>query len=221
MGHRRSVTEVAPGIVSVSTPSHGGIHLSSERIAEMPKPLQDFVPFRRPQSGLGQWFEEDCDWSVVALAFPQFFKPSDIESAHKTLKRYKPEIYAAFIESQEKKPNRCMSKWLDIGKKNEWIQEAYDPPFNTKSFHECKDYAELIDKFAHGNWSLGLAFHFGDLCFIQKIDGGGEWLTIKQDRPFESISFDRIIERAGRETARKIIDRIRAVTIENCRSLDY
>lgn len=31
----------------------------------MPKCLQDFQPWGEPG-----WYEEDCDWSVVALAFP-------------------------------------------------------------------------------------------------------------------------------------------------------
>lgn len=221
-GPSQHITEIAPGIVSYSTASHGGIHLSDERIAEMPEPLRAFVPFGGPQRGQGMWLEEDCDWSVAALAFPQFFKPDEVKAAHSTLKGYRPEVYAEFVAAQaEPKQSRFMSKWLDIGKKNEWICEAYDPPFNTKSFHQCKDDAELIDKFKHGNWSLGQAFHIGDLCFIQQVDGGDEWLTIKEDQAFESISFGRIIERGGREAAQEIIDRIRKAKIEKCRSLDY
>lgn len=117
--------------------------------------------------------------------------------------------------------NRYLSKWLDIGRKNPWIREADDPPFNTRSFHECKDDAELLAKFRHGNWCLGQAFHIGDLCFINQVDGGDEWLTIKQDRAFESISFGRIIERGGEPAGQEILDRIRAATIEKCRSLEY
>lgn len=121
----------------------------------------------------------------------------------------------------DESPNRHLSKWLDLGKKNPWIREANDPPFNSQSFHECKDDAELLDKFACGNWCLGQAFYVGDLCFINQIDGGDEWLTIKKDVPFESISFRLIIQRDGREAAQAIIDRIREATIERCRSLDY
>lgn len=88
-----TITEVAPGILFYSTPSHGGYWLSDARIASMPKPLREFVPFGGPQAGPGRWFEEDCDWAVVALAFPQFFKPDDIDAALKTLQHYKPELY--------------------------------------------------------------------------------------------------------------------------------
>lgn len=96
-GTAQHVTEIATGIISYSTASHGGIHLSDERIAEMPKALQDFVPFGGPQPGPGRWFEEDADWSVVALAFPLFFTEGDVQAAHATLKAYRPEVYRAFV----------------------------------------------------------------------------------------------------------------------------
>jgi hypothetical protein len=92
-GPAQQSTEIAPGIVSYSTSSHGGIWLSPERVAEMPKPLREFVPFGGKQSGPGMWLEEDCDWSVAALSFPQFFRPEDIAAAHATLKGYRPELY--------------------------------------------------------------------------------------------------------------------------------
>jgi hypothetical protein len=117
--------------------------------------------------------------------------------------------------------NPYLSKWLDIGKKNPWIREANDPPFNTQSFYECADDAELLAKFEHGNWTLGQAFHIGDLCFINQIDGGDEWLTIKQDTPFESISFRHIIVKDGIQAAQKILDDIRAASVEQCRKLEY
>ena len=87
-----SVTEIAPGIIRYDTPSHGGYWLSPERVAEMPKPLREFTPWAGPG-----WFEEDCDWAVVALAFPQFFPEDAIPAALKTLQRYKPEVYKAFV----------------------------------------------------------------------------------------------------------------------------
>ncbi len=96
-----SVTEIAPGIISYSTPSHGGIWLSPARVASMPKPLRDFVPFGGPQAGPGRWFEEDADWSVVCVAFPQFFKPEDIDAALRTLQHYKPELYRDVVAMRE------------------------------------------------------------------------------------------------------------------------
>lgn len=125
---------------------------------------------------------------------------------------------AGSFETQTK---RWLVDWLQRGKKNLWIREAEDPPFTTSSFHECKTDGELLEKFKHGNWCLGQAFHIGDLCFINQVNGGDEWLTIKGNTPFESISFGHIIERDGIEAAQKVIDDIRAATIEQCKKLEY
>ena len=58
---------LADGIVSVQTPSHGGIWLSSARLAQMP-------PDQRSSDG---WYEEDCE-----AAFP--------------LRRFRDEVLHAF-----------------------------------------------------------------------------------------------------------------------------
>lgn len=73
-------TEYAPGLVFYSTPGHGGFHVSRERLAIMPEPYRSQTPFCR-QAG---WYEEDCDWAVVALAFPEVFTLKEIESARQT-----------------------------------------------------------------------------------------------------------------------------------------
>lgn len=93
-GPAQHVTEIAPGIMSYSTASHGGIHLSPERVEEMPGALRDYVPFVKNGPEPGKWLEEDVDWAVAAVAFPQFFDPRDVAQAHATLKGYKAELYA-------------------------------------------------------------------------------------------------------------------------------
>ena len=124
-------------------------------------------------------------------------------------------------EAPPRDSSRWIADWIRLGKQNPWIREAVDPRFNTRSFHQCNDDGELLDKFAHGNWCLGQAFYVGELCFIQQVNGGDEWLTIKQDVPFESISFGRIIGDKGREAGQGLLDRIRAASVERCRKLDY
>jgi len=91
-GHPDTVTEIAPGIVLYSTPSHGGYWLSPARVAAMPKPLRDFQPFAGKN-----WYEEDCDWAIVALAFPKLFPDHAIPAALKTIKHYKPELYEQVV----------------------------------------------------------------------------------------------------------------------------
>ena len=82
-----------------------------------------------------------------------------------------------------------IKKWIEIGNENYWIQEAEDPPFNEDSFYQCSNLEELQKKLNHGNWSLGQAFYLDNICFIQQINGGNEWLVIKGEIAFESISY--------------------------------
>ena len=87
-GKPDTVREIAPGIIRYDTPSHGGYYVSPERLLTMPKPLREFQPWAGPN-----WYEEDCDWAIVALAFPQFFQEKDVAIALATIKSYKPELY--------------------------------------------------------------------------------------------------------------------------------
>ncbi len=77
-GKADSVKQIAPGIVNVSTPSHGGYILSKDRLAEMPECL-------RACSYTGDNnFEEDCSWCAVVLTWPQFFEADHVAMAHHT-----------------------------------------------------------------------------------------------------------------------------------------
>ena len=78
--------KLAPGIVSVGTASHGGIHLSPELNAAMPTAF-------RGESG---WYEEDCEWAVVALVYPDAFTAESVASAHTTVKNWMPDAYEAW-----------------------------------------------------------------------------------------------------------------------------
>lgn len=68
--------EIAPGIVFYSTNSHGGFRVSKERLAVMPDALVN-------PSG---WYEEDCEYSKVVLAFPEYFKSEEQANAVRAFK---------------------------------------------------------------------------------------------------------------------------------------
>jgi hypothetical protein len=61
---------LAPGIVSYSTASHGGIWLDPEHLEKVPAAWRGA---RFSGSQTSPWFEEDCDWALVALTFPEAF----------------------------------------------------------------------------------------------------------------------------------------------------
>ena len=113
--------------------------------------------------------------------------------------------------------------WLEIGNRNQWIVEAWDPPFDAQSFTICKDVNDLAERILQGNWCLGQAYVLGDICFINQINGGDEWLTIKGRTSFESITMQTFDEsREAAETRlRQTIARIQAATEEQCKKLEY
>jgi len=90
--------KIAKGIISHSTPSHGGYHLSPCRQEQMPAVL-------RVESG---WYEEDCDWCLVAIGFPEYFS-KDREQAIDTMRNWHPERYEHYF-SVELKPSESYMK---------------------------------------------------------------------------------------------------------------
>lgn len=88
--------EIAPGIWSVGTPSHGGVKLSVQRQKDMPAYMRM----------TGGWYEEDCDWGLVALVFKAEFdvlrawqKPGDrthYACAVGIVKDWNPDAYEKF-----------------------------------------------------------------------------------------------------------------------------
>lgn len=76
------VWDVAEGIVRVSTPGHGGYWLWPARMIQLRQQFPLFKPFAGEP-----WFEEDMDWCVVVLAFPEHFSEHSIWAAFDTFKR--------------------------------------------------------------------------------------------------------------------------------------
>ncbi len=90
-GTVQQADQIAPGIWSVMTASHGGIMLSEPRQAAMPNAL-------RLDGGS---YEEDCDWSLPVLAFAdelaqaKDFSEAFLQLARDTARCWHPERYTA------------------------------------------------------------------------------------------------------------------------------
>lgn len=78
-GPSQQVETIAPGIVSVSTAGHGGLKLSAERWAR----VAQLFPNQGKYAPDG-WLEEDCDWALAALAWPELFPIRDCYFAVRT-----------------------------------------------------------------------------------------------------------------------------------------
>lgn len=81
--HSRTVAE---GIQWITAAGHGGFRVSESRYAKMPMHL------RQLSWTADQYFEEDCAWCAVVLAFPEEFTTRDIETAQRT--------YAAILKDR-------------------------------------------------------------------------------------------------------------------------
>ena len=114
--------------------------------------------------------------------------------------------------------SKWIETWYRIGRRNPWIREACDPPFTRRSFAECKTLDELRERIGGHCWCTGTAFYLGDLCFINQVEGGSEWLVIRRDVSFESISADLMIEHG---TFDGFVRRAQAATDEQLINLTY
>lgn len=114
--------------------------------------------------------------------------------------------------------NSLLDIWEKLGNQNPWIRKAYDPPFDKSMLKKCTSIEELKNQIGHGNWCLGQGFYYLNLCFINQINGGDEWLTIKDDYVFESYTFSGIIKEG---TFESYINRMLQATREQCLNLEY
>jgi len=76
-GNSDYVKEIGRGILRVDTPSHGGYFVPERVRGLMPAPA--LITFAGPG-----WYEEDSDWCLVALSFPELFPPDALEMARRT-----------------------------------------------------------------------------------------------------------------------------------------
>lgn len=75
----------AEGVVSHSTAGHGGFHLSVDRNAKVHLLLRKETP----------WYEEDCEWAIVAISFPELFTGYERSLAEKTVRNTWPDAWEA------------------------------------------------------------------------------------------------------------------------------
>lgn len=68
-GRSQKAKIIGNGIVFHHTASHGGIHLSPQRVAEMKEKFPEFQTFTKSEV----WYEEDSDQCVVILAWPELY----------------------------------------------------------------------------------------------------------------------------------------------------
>lgn len=84
--------EIFPGVWSLYTPRHGGFYVSAERRRLMD---QAWLALGFNNQAKDGWFEEDCDWAMVALSFADEWRQwrqeradADLVAAQKILEKF-------------------------------------------------------------------------------------------------------------------------------------
>jgi uncharacterized protein DUF7007 len=72
-------------ILCVDTPSHGGYFVPDELLSQIPKEQRQWAA---KWSQSENWYEEDCCWAAVALAFPSLFPDNALVYAADLVKTY-------------------------------------------------------------------------------------------------------------------------------------
>lgn len=83
-------------------------------------------------------------------------------------------------EEQESLEAICQENgWLKRGG-YPWQDDPYLEEYPYE-FDRCFSMEDLSDFFKAGNWAIRQGVVYGDLAFIQQVDGDDEWWTLKQD----------------------------------------
>ncbi|HHV67264.1 MAG TPA: hypothetical protein GXX48_06425 [Ochrobactrum intermedium] len=75
----------ADGVIAHSTAGHGGFHLSADRNGRVHPLLRKDTP----------WYEEDSEWAILALSFPDLFTGYERSLADKTIRNTWPDEWEA------------------------------------------------------------------------------------------------------------------------------
>lgn len=112
-GPSQGATIYAEGVVSHTTAGHGGFKLSAERNGRV-------HPALRRDSG---FYEEDAEWAIVALTFPDLFTAFELKCADKTIRDCWPDAWEV-IFGRGLVPGESMEKdrrTFDQQHANDWI----------------------------------------------------------------------------------------------------
>lgn len=82
-GASQMATVYAEGVTSHMTAGHGGFHLSMERNLRIDPSLRKETP----------WYEEDAEWAIVAVTFPELFTSYERRIAGNTIRNSWPDAW--------------------------------------------------------------------------------------------------------------------------------
>lgn len=125
-------------------------------------------------------------------------------------------------QTEETLIEKCQQNgWLMRGG-YDWQDDPYLEEYPYE-FCAADDLDELRDFFAHGNWAIRQGVAYKDLAFVQQVNGGDEWWTLKQVddgwMSFENITFGGMVK--DPESFNHMICSMVASSPQICHDLDY
>lgn len=127
-GKSQDKTKITRGINFYSCAGHGGYKVSKKLNESMPEAL-------RNDDG---WYEEDCEWSCVVVAFPQHFDEYKYKAAIATMKQWLWKRYEAHFGVELKAGESSL-------KDEQLFREA-----NKDKFQAVAAYGDWHEKVPHG-----------------------------------------------------------------------
>ncbi len=95
-GYADQSAHIGDGVYRVDTPGHGGYFVPDDMLHRIHVEQQAWAE-RWSQSR--NWYEEDCCWAAVAVAFPKLFPAEALPIAQGILARYFPPSVSAGLDS--------------------------------------------------------------------------------------------------------------------------
>jgi hypothetical protein len=158
-GPAQTSDELAPGVVHYTTASHGGYCVSGAALARMEPFLRALPTFCHATTADSAWYEEDVDWAVVALAFPELFDGCHLWHAERTVRVARADACAWLDQSD---PGRAVRDKLAA-----W-QES----------NACLFFATTSKRDADGSWTV--CFHSVNgrsQCVISGLSNDEHWAS--------------------------------------------
>lgn len=165
-GQSQQASVVADGITKISTASHGGYRLSPERWIYFQSIFPDFKTFAGDC-----WFEEDQDWAMVALAFPNHFDEEQLFQAIRTVD-FSLRISRTLGRIDQWK---AVKQWLDSDPRGQAL----------------KDRADLFQRRHKDDWEAGsMSSGPGWIVAFTRLGDGARYTIVCKDYPTKSFYTD-------------------------------
>jgi len=103
-----------------------------------------------------------------------------------------------FFTEEELTAKQQENDWLRNRDAEDGIYTEYPTYDYSYTYYECRTVEELKAAFLYGNWSIRQCFTYKNLAFVNQINAGDEWWTLKKFEDgrlldFESITMIRTI----------------------------